>query len=579
MAQVVSLVDRLGKDSLELPAALSMLRQLTRANSAVVPSANEVEVELQPEWSDLRKDLERQDLDKRIAAGRRALTSGDQVYERILPALRSLRAMRSFERGERRAAYQEWEALIDEPPDEADHLLTRAAFFAAGDDRATALDDLDRAAERRPDEPEVYERRSAHFRGLGDWERALADSRRLVHLRPRDPEAIADLAAALRFTGDHAGAARMYGRAIKLAPWQASLYESRAGCLMMTGPLADERADLDRCLARDPTNAGALHARSFVHRRMNEPELELADLSRAIELDPTHAGWFQTRGFLHRGRGHMELAIADFCGAIERSPDSACFLETRAELYEATGAIELAHGDRTRLIEIARAQEPSKRASWRHDEGDEPDPDAVAKALWTRGKLQWQHGDRALAVADFREGLSRDPALINELYDLDREHRDNDETAERRAVLDMVIAIEASNEHARFDRSQLLFEAGDFAGALADLNAAIAIHPWSYYFHYRAQARWKLDDLAGALEDGSRAVESTPGQYRWRAWRAIYSLAAEGTSAAAEADILLALETAPKDPEVLALRRRYLEGTKRPKAARRVARSLAGRAR
>src|SRR3954469_19879327 len=96
MAQVVSLVDRLGKDSIELPAALAMLRQLTRANSAVVPSANEVEVELQPDWSDLRKDLERQDLDQRIAAGRRALTSGDQEYERILPALRSLRAMRSF---------------------------------------------------------------------------------------------------------------------------------------------------------------------------------------------------------------------------------------------------------------------------------------------------------------------------------------------------------------------------------------------------------------------------------------------------------------------------------------------------
>src|SRR5262249_54251810 len=157
------------------------------------------------------------------------LARGDGGAARRLRALHSLRAMRSFERGDRSAAYDEWEALANEDPEDADPLLTRALFFGR-DDRDSALDDLTRAAGRAPDDPEVYLRRGRLFVLLHDWERALPDFRRLVHLRPRDLDALHWLASALRFTGDHDTAIRIIGRAIKLAPWRADFYALRAGC-------------------------------------------------------------------------------------------------------------------------------------------------------------------------------------------------------------------------------------------------------------------------------------------------------------------------------------------------------------
>src|SRR6185437_6199987 len=170
--------------------AVCMRLQLTRAALGPVSPANESMMRPQPHWSELRADLEREDLDAEIAGAEGDLARGDDSAALRLRALRSLRAMRSFERGDRGAAYDEWEALAGEDPEDIDPLLTRSTFFSASDDLDTALDDLSRAAARAPRDPEVYLRRGRVFVCRDDWERALSDFRRLVHLRPRSLDAI-----------------------------------------------------------------------------------------------------------------------------------------------------------------------------------------------------------------------------------------------------------------------------------------------------------------------------------------------------------------------------------------------------
>ncbi len=357
LAKVISMAARMaGRDGpkakLELPAALDMFRKLTRPNSAVAGPANEVEVEIDPSWSELRAELEQDDIDAQLVTARRELAAGDQDYVVILAALRDLHAMRTFERGQHAEAFAEWEQLIEDSPHyRVEALLARSAFFAAEGDQRTAIHDLDRLAALEPRNAEVYERRARCFRRLDDWPRALADARRLVHLLPRNADALQSLGLAQRFTDDYEGGARTYGRAIQLAPWRADLYEERASCLMMTPRRAEEIADLTRCIERDPTNAEAFQRRAFAHARSREPERELADLLRAIELDPTHARWHHTLGRIRERQGQLDLAIEAFSRAIDLDP-KPLFLEARARLHEAKGAADLAVADLLRAADI-----------------------------------------------------------------------------------------------------------------------------------------------------------------------------------------------------------------------------------
>ncbi len=549
--RVISLADRPRRAPGRSPTEQLMRRLLARTPLGSATTANEIQLEPQPDWSKLRTDLERQDLDNGIALEERDLARGKGSLVR-LRALRSLRAMRSFERGDRSAAFQEWQALFDEEPQDADPLMTRARFFASERELDTALADYDRAAALRPDDPEIYEGRGRCFVLGDDWERALLDHRRVVHLRPRDRKALQSLASSLYLTGDIEGAIRVLGRAIKLFPWRAELYSERAARYRAQGLRAEELVDLDQCLARDPRNAAALRARANVHSHFKDEDREFADLTRAIELDPSHAGTFQTRAFRHRRRGQIELSIADFSRAIALSPDEAVFLKSRAEGYLETGAFDLALADLSLAIDLGRRPDASK--------------------LWLRGHAHRKLGDAPRALEDYNEAMDLDPDLFDELLRSERLHRGCEQLkVEHLDDLDTLILLVPEEPAYRVDRARIFEAAGEHQKALEDLDQAIAIDPdRSDFFHARAMVLVHLGERVKAVEDESRAIALAPYAAISHGWRGAIRLWEEGASEEAEADLLRAVELDPENLEMLYLLADYLADVGRHEEALRV---------
>jgi tetratricopeptide (TPR) repeat protein len=456
-SRVLSLADRRRRVPVQSPTKKVLRTLLARVDPGAGTTANESRLAPQPEWSALRKRLEQRDLDHSIAAeeGEIARGAGSLVS---LRALRSLRAMRNFERGDRDAAFEEWEALFDQDPQDASPLMTRAVCFAHGKDFAAALADYDRAAVLRPNDPEIYDGRGRCFVRSGDRERAVLAYRRLIHLRPRDREALHSLATCLRFTGDLDGAIRVLGRAIKLFPWRADLYGERASCYRTKGSRAEELVDLDHAIARDPKKAATFRERAQAHAHFQDEDRQLADLTRAIELEPSHAGAFLRRAILHEKRGQLALAIADFSSALEVDPDSIALLKARAAACMKAGAFERAIADLSDVLALQRGPRTS--------------------TLWLRGHAHRKIGDAKSARRDYHEAMDFDDELFDKLVESEWKKRPVQRLkAEHFDELETLILLAPEVPEYFVLRARIFEAAGEHEKALADLDQALARAP------------------------------------------------------------------------------------------------------
>lgn len=546
--RVISLAERRRRLPARSPTEKLMRSLLALVEPGPATTANEIQLEPQPDWSALRTRLEQMDLDNVIALETRDAARGEGSPVR-LRSLRSLRAMRSFERGDRDGACQEWQALFDEEPQNTGPLMTRALFFRGEKEYDTALADYDRAATLQPKDPAIYEGRGRCFELRGDRERALLEYRRLVHLRPRNRQALHSLASCLRFSGDLDGAIRVFGRALKLFPWRADLYGERAACYRTKGLRAEELVDLDQCIERDPKNAAAFRERAWAHAHFKDEDRELADLTRVIELDPRQVGAFQRRALLHEKRGQIDLAIADLSFAVELKPDSVALLKSRAAACMRAGAFDRAVADLSDVISLERGHSTS--------------------TFWLRGDAHRKSGDAKSALRDYEEAMWFDDELFDKLVQSERRKRNNKlVTAEHRDELDTLMLLAPEDPEYFVVRARIFEAAGEHEKAIADLDQAIALDPdRSDFFHARAMVLIHLGECARAVEDESRAIALAPFEALSYAWRGMLRFFEEGPSAEAEVDVRRAVELAPDDLVTLQFLARYLAGTGRHEEA------------
>ena len=215
-------------------------------------------------------------------------------------------------------------------------------------------------------------------------------------------------------------------------------------------------------LLEDDTLQG--DARAFVHysRAMIAMERQevasaLPDLSEAIRLDSSQPAYYGTRGIAHGTLGELRSPIDDFSRAIELKPDDAVSFQNRGKAYSDVGEQRLALLDFSSAIALG------------NDQGD------------TRNGRCWAR------------------AMLNEELEL---ARDDCETAVR-----MDPKVGNNFNSLAFVR----FRSGDYAGAIDDYTAALALDPdgaSSYYMRGRAKA--KVDDPTAA-EDIAKGMSLEPG--------------------------------------------------------------------
>lgn len=176
----------------------------------------------------------------------------------------------------------------------------------------------------------------------------------------------------------------------------------------------------------------------------------LAAFDEAIRTRPT-AGAYANRGTTRARLGDARGAIEDFTGALALEPDDPEVLFNRGNAHLAAGDSGAAAADFSRALEL--------RPGW-------------LLARFNRGLARWQAGDPAGARADWERAvaLAEDPRVRAGM--------------ERRiAALGADPALGPPAAGGRLDSRALARRAidrevaGDRAGAIADLQAALAVEP------------------------------------------------------------------------------------------------------
>lgn len=502
-------------------------------------------------WASLRARLEAQEIDDDIARVEREVARGNVEALRTRAVLRNVRAMRSFLRGDREAAFAEWQGLLDEDPTLSGALLTRALFHARAGDLRAALADYDRAAMLWPNDAEVYLRRGLCYVELDDYDRALPNFLRVTHLRPRDPSAYLWLSRSLRARNNTEAAIRACGRAIQFAPWRGYLYAFRAGCFLDQDCREEALRDLDRCLELDPKDASSLRLRACLHTGEGKEARELSDLTRSLAIEPDHTGALSARARCHEHLGNTDLVLKDLSRALALDPRDASLRARRASAHLAKGAHAAAIDDLSAVIE---------------SEGG-----LVAASLWKRGLARLRLGDEDGARADCQRALAVDRRLLDDVRARLHRHGISEASDGLLHDLDVVILLDPPNADCLAQRARLQMARKQHARALHDLDRAIALATLrDALYHDRATALCNLGDFTRAAADEAHAIELSPSVADYHVWLGLYLALDGGPSAKAEVHVTRGVKLAPRSLTVLFLWAFYLQIAGRHEEAVRV---------
>jgi tetratricopeptide (TPR) repeat protein len=304
------------------------------------------------------------------------------------------------------------------------------AFVGRGDvlaDRKLfdeALADYAEAIRLDPSHSRAFAGRGIVFYLQGRDEAAIADFDRSIALDTDFAKAYSYRGAARSRLGRNDQALADYDAVIRLMPESAGAYKDRGGVLYRLGRYDSAIRDLDEAVRLDPKKASAYQNRGAARNALGQFERAIDDLDEAIRLDPKNAGAHSNRGLAHFAIGEYDRAIADLSEAIRLDPKNAVTHFNRAEVFVRLDMRERALEDYTAAIRLAPRLAPAYAAI---------------------GRLEVQLGHPQEAMRDFNMALRLDPKGVG-------------------------VGVYQ-------DRGNVRREGGDWAGALADYDRAIALQP------------------------------------------------------------------------------------------------------
>jgi tetratricopeptide (TPR) repeat protein len=173
--------------------------------------------------------------------------------------------------------------------------------------------------------------------------------------------------------------------------------------------------DLNEALRLDPNNASVHNAFGVYYNAKGDHDRALPALNEAIRLNPRFLYGYRNRGVTHENRGDLNKALADFRVALDLDPDK-----------RQTGGQEAAEGIRRveqKLAAIAGADWLTCLSAPTREEGIPACTRLIAANKLSGSDLAQVHvwrgvanlrfkQDYELGLADFNEGLRRDPTIV-----------------------------------------------------------------------------------------------------------------------------------------------------------------------
>jgi Tfp pilus assembly protein PilF len=252
---------------------------------------------------------------------------------------------------------------------------------------------------------------------------------------------------------------------------------------------------LGRPTLKDDERANLLYQRAQAQAWLGKTDEAANDLQDALKLAPTHFGARATLADVYVKAGKNPEAMAAFNKLVELFPDNPLSLNNRGMYQQNQGKFDDAIVDFTRAVER--------------------DPNYFV-AYANRGFTFLQQENADAAEADFSQSLKINPQQPF-VYNLRAQAKiAKGDTAG--AIKDQQSAVELSPKDpvALGDLGFVMSFAEDYAGALAPLDAALAIDPeFKHLNPWRIIALQRLGKTDGLKE---RFKESLSKDYKQRSW-------------------------------------------------------------
>jgi tetratricopeptide (TPR) repeat protein len=350
---------------------------------------------------------------------------------------------------------------VESPAPQAPLLAPITELVAAGK-LSDALELANRLVAQHPESAAAYEARASVHHKLRQWGPAVADFDRAVTLDPASARLRNNRGFLLLTLERFDEATADFDEALRLSPDFSHAYNNRALVSIALGRYRQAIDDLDRALARKPDYIDAANNRGFSLMQLGRWDRALADFNRVLKRDPKYVNALANRGLVKLQMGDLSGSVLDFTEAMLLDPDNPKYYAHRRDAYAAQGDLARARQDEQKIQHLMQLQELATSLT--------ENPQRVDVYL-ARAKLHRQRGnDRG------------------ELDDLNR-----------------AVELAPGKSQPRLQRARYFLESKQYAAAIADCEAVLAVGPNELAYSIRGDCRLAQKELDGALADFEQA--------------------------------------------------------------------------
>lgn len=348
-------------------------------------------------------------------------------------------------------------------PNDADFLTNRGVIFLEMGELDRAVQDYSDAIRMNPNDYKAYFNRATDRRDKNEIDEALDDLSAALKINPKYASAFRLRASILEDRGQFDAALRDVSEALRLDPKDARAINLRGLILEGKGSLDDAVRDYTQAIALDSMYAGYLFNRGRAYRLMERYDLSIKDYDRGLQINPELSTRWRGMAFLDAG--NFESALKDFDLAIRHDPNKGWNYLYRGRALIAKGETERGQED------LRRARELTPTIA------KELTDDAVNYRIRANVDKRYliaslRDLDSAIAVdPDYAPGYYQ--RAMTRLWIAGAAGRFDDEDALR--DFDRAIALQSDNVDALVGRGDVLRNRGNFAGAVADYDRALAL--------------------------------------------------------------------------------------------------------
>jgi len=346
-------------------------------------------------------------------------------------------------------------------------------------------------------------------------------------LQPNDFRVLANYGQALASSGRQQEALAAFDRAVKIKPDFFEALYNRGTAFAQLNRFAEAANSFDEALKLQPENANCLYNRGTALAALGRLDDALESYDRALAANPRKAEAFDNRGNVLREKGRLDQALESYDKALALSPGSfrihynrAVALSDLRRDIEAVASYDRARALQPQFVEALFNRGLSLLRLERYAEALEGFDQAIALRpnnvdfLNNRGVALWHLKRHAQSLASYNQALALEPDHTASLLNRALLLQESGDLNKALADYDRATSTNPQNARAWNGRGATLHALRRDSEALENFGKALALDPELVdALTNRAQLRWtQNDDLAGAVADLNAALALQPDQ-------------------------------------------------------------------